>query len=367
MGRKSLKQHYYERLATYYENESWRQQKYKGYVEGTYAEQFAWRDDFIKTIFESKYVTSYDEDDNQIVTREFIVHDIDGDSNPTIRRKIAVLDELNMKTKQKMVNVGARNRTEYVSERILKEADKALSQINLETFKLTNAYEIATSTYKTKDEKGNKQIKGMLYDKYPNLLSGLNLPHLPNGRLIQFPSGLVIGDKIPKWIIDDKDKDITVRSDYQKFLKNRAKITKTLINDVSTIKRYGKLFRGGKYRVSHKNRLMEMKKSYYSAYFGINSFYQKEMKDYLSPGGVAFMEKLKRRFNRLSKKDVLYLSFVRSDLLNFDFVYSANDFLAYMSQVSSAIEFLENIKESKDSDEYDKYVSFINSLGTYYD
>ena len=79
------------------------------------------------------------------------------------------------------------------------------------------------------------------------------------------------------------------------------------------------------------------------------------------------MEKLKRRFNRLSKKDVLYLSFIRSDLLNFDFVYSANDFLAYMSQVSSAIEFLENIKESKDSDEYDKYVSFINSLGTYYD
>ena len=41
MGRKSLKQHYYERLATYYENECWRQQKYKGYVEGTYAEQFA--------------------------------------------------------------------------------------------------------------------------------------------------------------------------------------------------------------------------------------------------------------------------------------------------------------------------------------
>ena len=110
-----------------------------------------------------------------------------------------------------------------------------------------------------------------------------------------------------------------------------------------------------------------MKKSYYSAYFGINSFYQREMKDYLSPSGVAFMEKLKRRFNRLSKKDVLYLSFIRSDLLNFDFVYSANDFLAYMSQVSSAIEFLENIKESKDSDEYDKYVSFINSLGTYYD
>ena len=38
----------------------------------------------------------------------------------------------------------------------------------------------------------------------------------------------------------------------------------------------------------YKNRLMEMKKSYYSAYFGINSFYQKEMKDYLAPSGVAF-------------------------------------------------------------------------------
>ena len=30
MGRKSLKQHYYERLATYYENESWGTYKNNG-------------------------------------------------------------------------------------------------------------------------------------------------------------------------------------------------------------------------------------------------------------------------------------------------------------------------------------------------
>lgn len=361
MGRKSLKQHYYERLATYYENESWRQQKYSGYVEGTYVEQFAWRDDFIKTIFEPKYVTSYDEDDNQIVTREVVVHDIEGDSNPTLRRKIAILDELNMKTKQKMINVGSRGKTEYVSERILKEADKALSQINLETFKLTNAYENATSTYKAKDENGNKVMKGFIYEQHPYLLADLDLPFLPGGKLIQLPSGLTIGNKVPKWL------SVEEQAKYQKFLSNRKILPKTLISDISTLKRYGKLFRGGKYDVTHKNRLMEMKKSYYSAYFGINSFYQREMKDYLSPSGVAFMEKLKRRFSRLSKKDVLFLSFTRSDLLNFDFVYSANEFLAYMSNVSSAIERLDIVKQSKDSDEYEIYQNFITSLGSYYD
>ena len=67
------------------------------------------------------------------------------------------------------------------------------------------------------------------------------------------------------------------------------------------------------------------------------------------------------------KLRVLFLSFTRSDLLNFDFVYSANDFLAYMSNVSSAIERLEIVKQSKDSDEYEIYQNFITSLGSYYD
>ena len=69
----------------------------------------------------------------------------------------------------------------------------------------------------------------------------------------------------------------------------------------------------------------------------------------------------------MSKKDVLFLSFTRSDLLNFDFVYSANEFLAYMSNVSSAIERLDIVKQSKDSDEYEIYQNFITSLGSYYD
>lgn len=358
MGRKAVEREYYRLLRKYEYQERYRVGAYKGYVRGSLLQQFSWRDDFINT------VTS-----------------IEGDNYDTVKRKVAVLRDITQKGGQRMVELGTGGgRNKWVSERIIREADIAQSKVNYENYRLYGGVKTATEIYKERNIQGDSTYKSQNFESNPFAVIMPTLPSLPMARTFELKaSGYEIGTKLPTYLekLKKENPNNPEVIQYEGWLYNNINVPLTELGDIKNLKRYGKLFKGADYKVDPKERMNILKTSYIRAMFKENSIYNKELGNF-DKSTMQLINRVKRKFRKLEKTDLLYLHIAYNDTFNWGYIYSDVHYIDALSQIDTVISNFNKMKKSiekitsndskkKLSREQQIYLNFRKSMGDFYD
>ena len=358
MGRKAVEREYYRLLRKYEYQERYRVGRFKGYERGSLLQQFAWRDDFINTI------TS-----------------IEGDNYDTVKRKLVVLRDITQKGGQGMLELGTgKGRNKWVSERIIREADIAQSKANYENYQLYGGVKSATEIYKERNIQGDSTYKSQNFENNPFAVIMPTLPSLPMARTFELKaSGYEIGTKLPPYLekIKKENPNSPEVIQYEGWLYNNINVPLTELGDIKNLKRYGKLFKGADYEVDPKERMNILKTSYLRAMFEDNSIYNKEFSNF-SESSIRLINRVKRKFKKVEKTDLLYLHIAYNDIFNWGYIYSDVHYLDALSEIDTVITNFNKMKKSiekinkegnkkKFSKEQQIYLKFRKTIGNFYD
>ena len=149
----------------------------------------------------------------------------------------------------------------------------------------------------------------------------------------------------------------------------------TILGDVKNLKRYGMLFKGADYQLKVSERMNILKTSYLKAMFEENSVYAKEYTSF-NKEALQLINRVKRKFKRLGKNDLLYLHIAYNDILNWGYIYSDVHYLSTLEEIDTVLNNFNKMKSSvtnakrqgkKLSKEEQIYLNFRKAIGDFYD